>query len=464
MPPAVKNINDLLAASAKAADQAQALLTLVEEEGHRDFTAEEEVLFDQYLDDSKAYKDQHDAEIASDQRAAERQAQIDATRQVLGQSSSLTSPRGGMQRVDRMVDRFFLDPKRGFAHLGEQALAIYQTGLPGHHADERLVKISAAVTGMNVAQGTQGGFALAPAFSMAIWDELNQQPDNLMALCDQYTIEPGQESLTFMANAETSRVTGSRYGGVQGYWIAEAVQITSSIPKVRRMKLEPQELAVLVYVTDKLLNNSTAIEQYLRRAATDEIMVLVNDAILNGNGVGQPLGIVGAGGTISIAKETGQAANTIVVENINKMYARCHARARGGARWLVNQDTETELETLSAVVGTGGIPVFLNVTAGFPNIAEAPQNRLKGKPLIPVEYCKTLGTVGDILLVNLNYYALGTRGGIEEAMSMHLRFDFAETAFRFLFGIDGQPWLSSAITPMNGSSTLAPFLTLATRA
>jgi len=463
MATAVKNINELLAASTRAADQAQALLDLADSEGQRDFTAEEEVLFDQCLADSKSYKEQYDAEIALDQQRAARRAQVDDVRETLDQGPAILT-KNPQSRVSQMVDRFFLDPRRGFAHLGDQALAIYRSGLPGYQSDERLVKIAAAATGMNMAQGSQGGFMLAPAFSQVLWDGMNAMPDNLMALTDQYTIEPGQESLTFPANAETSRVTGSRYGGVRGYWIAEAVQITSSIPTVRRMKLEPQELAVLVYVTDKLLNNSTAVEQYLRKAAADEIMFLVNDAILNGNGVGMPTGIVNAAGTISIAKETGQDANTIVLENINKMYARCHARARRNAIWLINQDCEPQLEALSAVVGTGGIPVFLNVNAGFPNVAEAPQNRLKGKTLMPVEYCKTLGTVGDIILANLGYYALGFRGGVNEAMSIHLRFDFAETAFRFMFAVDGQPWLASAITPFNGTNTLAPFLTLATRA
>ena len=461
MASAVRNLNDLLAASARAADQAQALLTLVESEGNRDFTTEEETLFTEYLNQSKTLKEEHDAEVASDQRAAARRAQLEETQASLG--TVLTLPRGGTSRVSQVVDRFYLDPKRGFAHLGDQALAIYNAGIPGRGiADERLLKIQAAATGMNVAQGSQGGFALAPAFSMTLWDGMNALPDNLMQFCDQYTVEG--ESLTFPANGETSRATGSRFGGVRGYWIAEAVQITSSIPTLRRMKLEPQELAVLVYVTDKLLNSTTAIEQYLRRAAADEIMFLVNDAIIEGNGVGQPSGIVTAGSTISIAKETGQAANTITLENINKMYARCHARARRGARWFINQDCEPQLEALSAVVGTGGIPVFMNLAGGSPNLIEAPPNRLKGLPIMPIEYCSTLGTVGDIILANLGYYALGIRGGIDEAMSMHLRFDYAETAFRFMFAVDGESWLASAITPFKGTNTLSPSLTLATRA
>ena len=68
------------------------------------------------------------------------------------------------------------------------------------------------------------------------------------------------------------------------------------------------------------------------------------------------------------------------------------------------------------------------------------------------------------MLLDLGAYAIGTRGGIDSASSMHLRFDFNETALRFLFETDGQPWLASAITPFKGTNTLSPFVTLATRA
>ena len=52
---------------------------------------------------------------------------------------------------------------------------------------------------------------------------------------------------------------------------------------------------------------------------------------------------------------------------------------------------------------------------------------------------------------------------IESAMSMHLRFDYNESVFRWLFAVDGQPWVISSLTPAKGSNTLSPFVTLQTR-
>jgi hypothetical protein len=51
------------------------------------------------------------------------------------------------------------------------------------------------------------------------------------------------------------------------------------------------------------------------------------------------------------------------------------------------------------------------------------------------------------------------------ASSIHLRFDYDQTAFRFVFRIDGQPWWPTAATPLYATSdTLSPFVTLAERA
>lgn len=353
------------------------------------------------------------------------------------------------------------DPKRGFKSMADFSSAVVRAGLGDR--DERLL-IGAAVTGMGQNVGPDGGYLVPPSFSSKIWDGLNTSPENLLARCDQYTVEG--ESLTFPANAETSRATGSRYGGIRGYWIAEAGQITSSAPKFRQVKIEPQQLAVLVYVTEKLLKNSPiALDQYLTRAATDEIMFLVSDGIINGTGSGQPKGILaGTAETtscrVSVSKETGQAAATIVTENINKMWARMHAKARANAVWFINQDIEPQLEKLSANVGTGGVPVYLPPGG----IADTPNARLKGRPVIPIEFCPTLGTEGDIILADLSAYCAGVRGGVESAISMHLRFDYAESAFRFMFEADGQPWLAAPITPFKGTAKQSPFVTLATRA
>ena len=129
----------------------------------------------------------------------------------------------------------------------------------------------AAATGLNQGIGAEGGWLIPPAFMSRIWDGLQNEADNLLQFTDQFPLD-GAEKIELLASAETSRATGSRYGGIQGYWIAEADQMTASKPKVRKVKLEPHELAVLVYTTDRLLNaGGNTITAWLERAAVSEI-------------------------------------------------------------------------------------------------------------------------------------------------------------------------------------------------
>jgi hypothetical protein len=72
--------------------------------------------------------------------------------------------------------------------------------------------------------------------------------------------------------------------------------------------------------------------------------------------------------------------------------------------------------------------------------------------------------VGDVILADLSPGTSPARAAESTTqVSMHVRFEFAEQAFRFIYEVDGQPWLAAAITPYKGSATLSTFVTLASR-
>ena len=346
---------------------------------------------------------------------------------------------------------------RPFETFGAQLQSVMQASTPGGSVDPRLY---AAASGMSQGVPAEGGFLVAPEFSTAIWEGISGAPDAILPLTDNYTVTG--ESLTFNADAETSRATGSRRGGIRSYWMAEAAQYTASKPTFRQVRVEPYELGVFVYLTDKLMANSgVALQQYVSRCAADEISTMVTEAIVNGTGVGQPKGITAAGAKIEVAKETSQAAATVNQINISKMWARMHPRLRADAVWLYNVDVEPQLDALSTVVKN--VADTENVGGYANKVFDAERRTLKGRPLVACESCATLGTAGDLILWSPKSYLTGTRGGVKEAMSMHLRFDYNEQAFRFLFAVDGQPWHASAITPLKGSNTLSSIVTLAVR-
>lgn len=455
----IKTLNDLLAQSTKLNDQAQAILELADEQ-NRPLTAEEKTEFDTLIDQADAYQQEYQDKFEADQKAARRLALQERRSRVDQSPSALTVfTNGPMARLTHLHDRVLDDPKRGFASMGEFFSVVYQAAIPGRGVfDERLLKMQAAASGMNQGDLTQGGALVPPSFSQQILDLVNGSPDNLMALCQTFTIVG--ESLTIPVAGDS--IGPSRYGGTQAYWVAEGDQKTPSFPRLRQVKLEPEELAVVVYATDKLLRNAPALDQYIRRSASEAILWAVNNAILFGTGTGQPLGIMASPALITVPAE-GAQVELLVLENINNMYARLHPRAEQGARWFINKDVEPALETLNLQIGTAGFPVFIASPNGWPNVAEAPQRRLKGLPLHTVEYCQTLGTTGDIILANLGFVALGIQGGLEEDISIHVRFLWDETAFRFVFRVDAEPLLTAPITPYHGTNTLSAYIALAAR-
>lgn len=380
-----------------------------------------------------------------------------ADRQVQEMARPKTQEYGRVARISGMTERATRDPRRGFRHMGDFSDAVHRAAFD--QPDERFMRYEAAMT---FGSGADGGFLMPPEFSQTIWNGMNMEPANLLAMCDNYPVTG--ESLTLLANGEVSRATGSRFGGIQGYWVEDGVPTTLSNPKVRRVRIEPRPLHVMVQVDNTLLRNPLAVERLLNMAAPEEIVFLVNDAIINGNGAGKPLGILQSAGRVTIAAEGGQATATIVAANINKMWARLHLRSRQSAVWFINQDVDPQLEVLNAPGTSPAIPIFLPSNAqGWPTLTMMPNRMLKGRAITEIEQAMTLGTEGDIILADMMAYVAGTRGTLETAMSMHLYFDRNQSAFRFTFYVDGQPWVNQPLTPFHGTATISPFVTIATR-
>jgi HK97 family phage major capsid protein len=144
------------------------------------------------------------------------------------------------------------------------------------------------------------------------------------------------------------------------------------------------------------------------------------------------------------------------------MWARLHPRFRSNAVWLHNVDIEPQLDNLSTTVtnvaGTENVGGYAN------KVFDAERRTLKGRPLIACEFSATLGTQGDLRLVDLKQYLAGIRsGGVQSDISIHVAFLTNETAFRFIFSVDGQPWLASPLTPYKGTATLTSHVVLDTR-
>jgi HK97 family phage major capsid protein len=249
------------------------------------------------------------------------------------------------------------------------------------------------------------------------------------------------------------------YGGVAAYWTEEAASLTDSSPTFGRVKLEAKKLTAYSEVPNELFADSIiSLEMFISEIFPEAIAWFEDLAFISGTGVGEPLGFLNSPAMVSVTKETGQAADTIVWENLVKMYARMLPASLGNAVWVANIDTFPELATMALSVGTGGSAIWLQNGVG-----PAPMSIL-GRPVLFTEKVPTLGDAGDITLVDLSYYLIGDRQAIQADTSPHYRFQTDLTSLRFIERVDGRPWLQSAITPNTGSNTLSPFVQIAARA
>ncbi|MGR9116954.1 MAG: phage major capsid protein [Gammaproteobacteria bacterium] len=367
------------------------------------------------------------------------------------QDNGTAKPKG--HRIDMTDSR----SKDRFGSLGEQIAAVIRAGSPGGSTDPRLMN---AASGLNETVPSEGGFLIQQDFAVR---ELENLFDNgiVASRCDRVPISANSNGTVLNGYDETTR-SGSTAGGIIVYMADEAAEKTASKPKFRRVEINLKKMIGLCYLTDELMMDAPAMESRVSRAFQGGFDEKLQDQIVNGTGAGQLLGLMNAGCKIAVAKETGQAAATILTQNIVKMFSRRFAAQTGNYIWLYNQMIEPQLSTLTLDVGTGGIPVFMPPGG----ISAAPYGTIMGRPAFAIEQCQALGTEGDIILANFNDgYILGEKGGLMQDMSIHVRFIYDESVLRFVLRIDGQPWRASALTPKYGgaNATQSHFITLATR-
>jgi len=338
------------------------------------------------------------------------------------------------------------DPTCGFNGIGEFARVVMSAGRGD--VDERL-KVLGAPSNFHKEGGSSDGYQVPPDYKDKIYNLMFGEPDLLSMVDGEPT---SSNSVQFLADETTP--WGST--GIQAYWGAEGNQFTASRLETEARELKLHKLHAFVTATEELLEDSPRLNSRISVGASRALNWKGNEALIYGTGAGQPLGFNTASSKISVAKESGQAAATLVAANVAKMFSR--SINPGQSVWIVNQDVLPQL----MVMVLGNQPIWTPPASGF---AQAPGGFLFGRPIIFSDQCKTLGTNGDVMLVDpKGYYLARKTSGIKFGSSMHLYFDYDIQAFKWTFRIGGQPYLKSAVSPANGSSTRSHFVTLAVRA
>lgn len=370
--------------------------------------------------------------------------------------AELATVKGDIQRYERQMDTARTapamqitggrpmvedDPKRGFANLGDFALAVRAAYTPGGRVDERL-NYGAAPTNYHQESGADEGRMVPPAFKADIFEAVTTGDDSLLSVVDS---EPTSSNVVEFLRDESTPWGAT---GVQAAWRAEGVVLNATKLATASEQVRLHELYAFVLSTGELNQDAPRLADRLTRKSGLAIRYKANEAIVNGTGAGQPLGWFASAAKVTVTRDT---ASSVKAADVAGMFAR--VIGPGQAIWYINQDVLPQLMQMSIA----NQPIW-TAPNGF---VSAPGGMLLGRPVQFLENCQTLGTAGDIQLVNpKGYYAVTKGSGPEYAESMHLFFDYNVNAYRWIFRLGGQPYLSAAISPAKGSKTRAHVVAL----
>ena len=342
---------------------------------------------------------------------------------------------------------------REFKSLAEHARAVKDfTTSYGRKVDPRLARLIGtmkAVQGASEGNPADGGILLEPTLAGQVMQPVHEVGP-FYAGASKIPAGENSNSGYILAVDETSRVTGSRWGGLRGYRLAEGDALTKSKPKFRKVQWELKKYGVLVYGTDELLKDARQFSTIVEQGSREELAFMMNDDIYRGLGVSGAQGIMNSSALITVTRDTGSA---IKGADISAMWQRLSLRSKSKAAWYINPDCAAQLDSLFAVGSTAVLFPYAGYTAEG-------VRTLYGKPIIETEFNASLNTTGDILLADLGEYIVFEKGGIESASSIHVEFLTDQEVFRYIARMDGSANVASALTPANGSNTTSPFVVL----
>ncbi len=353
-----------------------------------------------------------------------------------------------------------------FKKLGQMLVEVHRAGNPQYrgpwHPSLKMWKDSAeagTVEGkqgwegevkatMSGAVGATGGFLIPDEFLPDLYGE-DWETNSIRG---RATVIPmRRRSLRVPVVDQTGTTAGvpSQFGGMIATWTEEGGEKDQNDPTFRQIELVAWKLVCYTRATDELLDDEAiGLEAFLRGPLGFGGAVAWHEeaAFLHGTGVGQPLGVLNAGATISVPR---QAAGSINVPDITDMLSHAYGDN------LVWHISRAQMSNLLQLNGPSGNASYLFVT----NMRDGPGSTLMGYPIIWTEKLPGVGTAGDVVLADWRYYLVGDRQSTTIDSTNVERFKYDETSWRAVHRVGGRPWLSTPWTGAN-SHQLSPFVIL----
>jgi HK97 family phage major capsid protein len=257
---------------------------------------------------------------------------------------------------------------------------------------------------------------------------------------------PPDASITMPALDQSGTNPANMFGGVEVKWIAEGDEKPETDARLSEITLTPHEVAGFTTVTDKLLRNWAASDSFIRNLLSGAVDAAEDYAFMRGTGINQPLGVLNAGATKFINRTT---ANTVVYLDLLNMVSVLLMRG-GSPVWSAPQAALPKLATMQDPEGH---------YIWKPDARDGFAGTLLGYPLRWNNRAPALGSKGDIVLADYQYYLVKDGSGPFIAASEHVKFTSNKTVIKIFWNVDGAPWMKAPIKEENGYE-VSPFIGL----
>lgn len=310
-------------------------------------------------------------------------------------------------------------------------------------SDPRLIGNATGVEGV----GVDGGFDVPPAFYRGVIDQAMQSAE----FAGRCRIFPSDSNtLTIGIPDKQNRSNG--IAGLRAYWSAENDSQTPQSLKWRAVELKLNKTFILAESSLELLEDGVGYTAQLTTAMGEASAYALDSGILYGTGAGQPLGLLNHASALQIAAESGQAADTVLFENLVNLWARLAPACQKRAAWFCSPNLIPQL--LFMKFPGSDNPVMLS--GGVNDAATgAPGQTIFGRPVVVTEIAPQLGSPGDIVLADLSQYALLMKSSARLETNAGPGFARDVMSWRMIQRVSGQPLWDEPITPFNGGPTLS---------